>query len=109
MPGEGLVFPGRAKEKLMQGYETKQQRETHIRALAIELGDIKRAVMIAEAKLAEVPEGKRIERAAREQDLENLTVRVELVEEQLRVFRGEAPHKRATKRADTSPGEQRGG
>lgn len=82
----------------MQGYETKEQRDAHIKALVTELRDVKRAVETAESSLNAVPESRRVERAWREEELEKLTARVGEVEEQLRTFKGAAPHKRATKR-----------
>ena len=82
----------------MQGYETKQQRDAHLKALAIELRDVKRAISVAKDKLEKVPDDERLERVTREVELGNLEERVGLIEEQLRLFKGEAPHKRAQTR-----------
>lgn len=82
----------------MHGYETKQQRDAHIKALAQELSDVKGSIAIAKEKLSEVPEDGKVERAAREVDLEALEGRVEQIQEQLRTFKGAAPHKRAQTR-----------
>lgn len=82
----------------MQGYETKQQRDAHVKALAVELRDVRRAIGVAKEKLEEVPDDKRLERVARELELGNLEERVGLIEDQLRAFKGDAPHKRAQTR-----------
>lgn len=91
----------------MQGYDTKQQRDSHLKALGTELRDVKRAISIAQEKLDEVPDGKRVERASREVELENLESRVGDIEEQLKAFKGEAPHKRAAKRSESAGVEKR--
>lgn len=82
----------------MHGYETVQQRKEHLKALAVELDGVKRAIPVVQQQVEDVPEGSTIERVTRERDLANLKERARLIEEQIRTFKGEAPHKRATTR-----------
>ena len=92
----------------MNGYETKQSRDAHIKALVVELGDTKRALKDAEGRLEGVAEDRLVERATHEERVAALKQAVVNVEEQLRAFKGEAPHKRASTRGGTSSGEKRG-
>ena len=91
----------------MQGYETKEARSAHIRALVVELEDVRRAVVTAKETLERVPSGQRVEKAQRQEDLARLEKRIPAIEEQLSVFKGESPHKRAVKRGEDPGVEKR--
>jgi hypothetical protein len=91
----------------MNGYETAEQRKQHIKGLIVELEGIQRSIPEVEKQLKAVPEEDLVERAQRERDLRALKQRAGEVEEQLRLFKGEAPAKRASKRAGGGQAETR--
>ena len=82
----------------MNGYETKQQRDAQIKGLAVELDATRRALKDAETRLKDIDDDKIVERATHEERVASLKQSVANVEEQLRTFKGDAPHKRATTR-----------
>lgn len=82
----------------MHGYETKEQRAEHVKALAVELADVKRAIVAAQGRLAGVPDEEWIVKGTEERRVASLEARVGEIEDQLRAYGGSAPQKRAEKR-----------
>ena len=85
----------------MHGYETKEARTAQIRSLARELADVKRAIDLAKDRLEGTPRDQRVLKAQRQEELARLEERIPEIEEQLRAYKGESPHKRAAKRGET--------
>lgn len=81
----------------MNGLETDELRAAHAKALAVELTDTKRALAQAEDNLKNARGA--VDRAQHEERIERLRDAIGAVEDQLRAFGGQAPHKRAAKRA----------
>ena len=91
----------------MNGYETKQQRDAQIKGLVVELDATRRALREAEARLKGIAGDKIVERATHEERVAGLKQAVVNVEDQLRAFKGEAPHKRAQTRRQGQGAETR--
>jgi len=87
----------------MNGYETKELRAAHIKALVVELDSVKREIGHTEKRLK--GEDRRVQRAVLEERLDGLTGRVDSIQDQLRAFKGESPQRRASKRQvdDSAP------